>query len=348
MTHHEKTLLRQATAICEQQTPNKPVVTSSQLPGATWQAADGLLCRIRRAQRRGWYRAARRLQCDLRFTLQQLQSQLAAIERQIPSPYAQPKRITVRDLFEDLMALYEEFQDVAFDWSSKTLTVTTEPIELEGVSLGRFEIRLDCGRSTDGSSSTYRVVALDPNPAATNESVTHPHVQDEAVCEGEGSQPIRHALEEGRLFDFFTIVENLLKTYNRGSPYVSLADWYGVECADCGLTIDADDQRTCYRCDTTICTECYVVCTGCNEIYCNECVSNCEDCDESFCGSCLTECSRCGIKRCRGCLDDKERCTDCHDKETNTAEDPSAEEDSSADADTSLYPDRVGEAAVSA
>ena len=39
---------------------------------------------------------------------------------------------------------------------------------------------------------------LDANPADANHSVTHPHVQDEAVCEGEGRQPVRRALEQGR------------------------------------------------------------------------------------------------------------------------------------------------------
>jgi hypothetical protein len=43
--------------------------------------------------------------------------------------------------------------------------------------------------------------------------------------------PIRNALEQGRLHDFFMIVANLLRTYNWGSPFVSVSDWRGEECA---------------------------------------------------------------------------------------------------------------------
>ena len=221
-----------------------------------------------------------------------------------------------RDIHADLVALYKEFDSASFDLRRHTVSATTEPIELEGTYLGPFEIRLDWNELGNGSSHHYQVIALDANPAATNESVTHPHVQDEAVCEGEGRPLIREALKQGRLFDFFVIVANLLRTYNSGSPYVSLAEWHGVACTDCGTTVCDDERWTCEECETTVCGECYFNCPGCDHIYCSECVTRCEDCDESHCGACLKQCSRCHEPFCKGCLQDNERCSNCHDQET--------------------------------
>jgi hypothetical protein len=123
------------------------------------------------------------------------------------------------------------------------------------------------------------------NPAATNDSVTHPHVDGEALCEGEGRQPIRRALEQGRLLDFFVIIANLLRTYNSDSPYVSLSDWHGVECFDCGTTVCDDERWTCEKCDTTVCGECYSNCPECDGIFCDACVTRCEGCDENHCSA---------------------------------------------------------------
>ena len=89
-----------------------------------------------------------------------------------------------------------------------------------------------------------------PIPLRSNEDVTHPHVSDEAVCEGDGRVPIRKALEQGRLLDFFVIVRNLLQTYNSGSPFVSLDDWEGIRCADCGASAGEDERWTCVKCES--------------------------------------------------------------------------------------------------
>ena len=71
--------------------------------------------------------------------------------------------------------------------------VTTEPIELEGIALGRFEIRFNW--LTVADERPYRVVALDPNPASRSADTTHPHVQYERLCEGDGARAIHQALQ---------------------------------------------------------------------------------------------------------------------------------------------------------
>ena len=83
------------------------------------------------------------------------------------------------------------------------------------MNLGPFEIRLDWGSLSD--PNPYSVVALDPNSAASNDEVTHPHVKDEHLCEGEGHSAIRAALAECRLLDFFMLVSQVLHTYGQGS-----------------------------------------------------------------------------------------------------------------------------------
>ena len=101
------------------------------------------------------------------------------------------------------------------DFEEHEIAVTTEPITLEGIFLGPFEIRLDWERL--GNSLPYRIKALDPHPAAANEDVTHPHVQNEQLCEGDGRVGHPQRLREGRLGDFFLLVAQVLRTYGKGS-----------------------------------------------------------------------------------------------------------------------------------
>jgi len=112
----------------------------------------------------------------------------------------------------------------------------TEPITLEDVYLGPFRIQLELNKDIRLSSvealselyqgGAYHVIALEPNLAATDASVNHPHVSNERLCEGDGYAPIRAALEQGRLCDFFTLVRSILNTYSPDSPYVRLDDGF--------------------------------------------------------------------------------------------------------------------------
>ncbi|HJN10756.1 MAG TPA: hypothetical protein QF564_18870, partial [Pirellulaceae bacterium] len=292
MTCKAKQLLRLAIAIHEH-LKGEQSTTHLELPTTTWQRSEQMLRQMRLGHQHGWHLATHRLQRDLREMLRRLHGELTAIDCMLEPSQDESHQVSTNDIYADLVALRKEFDEVRFDRRERTLTVTTEPIELDGINLGPFEIRLDWSNLIDGHPGNYRVVAIDANPASTNDTVTHPHVQDEAVCEGEGRQPIRCALEQGRLLDFFVIVGNLLRTYNSGSPYVSLSDWHGVECADCGATACDDERWTCEKCQTTVCGECYFSCPGCDSICCNTCVTHCEGCDEVHCSACTQACARC-------------------------------------------------------
>lgn len=315
MKPQDKRLIRLAMAIHEQPSAVRCLPAAVELPSTTWQTCKTLLRRIQLARRRGWELAEQRSRRELRLMLQNLRGHLSVVEDEVEPSRREIRAASVGEVHADLLALQNEFEDVVFDARGQTISVTTEPIELESVDLGRFEICLDWSDLGERHSRNYRVIALDPSPAASNESVTHPHVQDEAVCEGEGHQSIARALEQGRLLDFFLIVAGLLRTYNSSSPYVSLAEWHGVECSDCGTMVCDDDRWTCEKCESPVCGECYLNCPVCDGVYCAACVTRCEGCDQDICSSCIEQCASCRVERCPDCLDENERCRECHERE---------------------------------
>ena len=228
------------------------------------------------------------------------------------------------EVAEEIRALQDEFGDVEFNWDEKALCAVTEPITLDEVYLGRFRIALYIEKLGELCHQVpYFVMAIDPHPAATDEAVTHPHVSNEQVCEGDGAAAIRAALEAGRLTDFFTLVRSILTTYNPDSPYVALADWFGTPCYECGYVMDRENVYYCTYCENAVCDDCSAVCESCAEVVCKSCACTCEICERSLCPHCAkTRCSECESVCCASCLDDG-LCPDCkeerdHDEEQET------------------------------
>jgi hypothetical protein len=169
------------------------------------------------------------------------------------------------------------------------------------------------------------VVALDPNPAAGDDGVTHPHVRNESLCEGEGRTAIRAALDQGRLGDFFLLVAQLLHTYARGSGFVELSNWDGTPCDSCGESLSEDDRSYCRNCDSTLCGSCTVPCQGCEQDYCANCLQPCAGCGGEHCDSCLATCPVCRKQFCADCREEKGLCHACFQKqhhEENPKHDP--------------------------
>jgi hypothetical protein len=212
---------------------------------------------------------------------------------------------TLSALVEDLKQLEQEFGKIEFDKAATTISLITKPITLDDVYLGPFKIQLELKKLSElYKDSPYYCIALDPHPAATNEEVTHPHVSNDKLCEGEGCAAIRTALEQGRLCDFFTLVKSILNTYSPDSPYVSLYDWDGEPCYDCGYVMDRDNSYYCSFCDRTFCEECSTYCRNCEETLCRGCAGKCEICEEPLCSNCAHKCAECGIYCCESCLED--------------------------------------------
>jgi hypothetical protein len=286
--------------------------------------------------------AAKSLRQDLECAVRSLQHELTAVEEQLRVPNGTKRFVTVSELYEDLRTIGDEFAAVDYDLQLRRLSVTTEPIVLDGTYLGPFEIQLQWARRADRGGPIYPVIAKDPHPAESRDNVTHPHVMDQILCEGDGRHAIQSAFSEGRLLDFFTLVAGVLRTYNSESPYVELALWTGASCADCGALVDQDDSYSCQKCDETICGECEVTCGGCDEVRCSGCCESCATCDERFCHGCLKRCESCRRYVCSNCLDENERCTNCHEEEGER------EDLSGAESNPPVQPQVLGQAALPA
>ena len=139
------------------------------------------------------------------------------------------------------------------------------------------------------------------------------------------------ALTDGRLYDFFTLVSQILHTYGRGSAYVEIDRWDGAACEECGDTMDEDDRYFCQHCDSTLCSSCAVSCNACQNSYCSECRRSCAACGEDYCSSCLAVCRQCRKRFCNNCLVEG-LCPSCYshtheeDQGDDSRDDPQCEE----------------------
>jgi len=318
MKPQQRQLLRAATAIHERYTHPSRDDTAIAFPDDLWSLCGASLQRIEKARRHDWLHAAARERTLLMNHMAQLQGELAIRMAILRNMTANRRMATAADLYHDLQSLADEFENVSYSLHDKTLSAQTEPIRLEGVYLGPFEIRLDWQGLPD--QHHYEVIATDPQPASSNEDVTHPHVSSGQLCEGDGKVAIHRSLQEGRLADFFLIVANLLRTYNSSSPYVSLEDWEGVRCADCDTIVVGDDRYRCDKCEATICADCSRSCERCGDYFCCQCLDECAGCGCSVCLYCLSLCRKCAKSFCVNCLIDS-CCNTCREQEKEEQDD---------------------------
>jgi hypothetical protein len=130
---------------------------------------------------------------------------------------------SVATLAAELQQVDAEFTGLRIKWREKVLSVTTEPITLEGVDLGAFEIQLCWKRLAHFSGShCFDIVAVDPNRSAADDLVTHPHVKDQELCAGKATTALQKALKDGRLADAFHLIRSVLSHYNARSAHVPL------------------------------------------------------------------------------------------------------------------------------
>jgi hypothetical protein len=158
------------------------------------------------------------------------------------------------------------------------------------------------------SDDSFQVVALDPNPAAANNEVFHPHLNGTSLCAGDALVPIQHALEQGRLADAFCLVRSVLNHYNAESSYVGLDRWGGSECHDCGDVVRDDDHVACAACGYEFCLDCSHECVFCRASFCRECLSECAVCEKLCCNECLRACQISRRACCAGCI---QACSEC-------------------------------------
>jgi hypothetical protein len=284
---------------------------------------------LKKAVARNWSATARRMVKQTAIALRDLPRYITDAQRGIQtSQVAVP---SLRELYSEMIQLRQEFDGISCSSSrsGQHLSVTTEAIELQGIYLGEFEIVLDIARlSRECGSDTFLVRALDPHPAASNRSVTHPHVNDEQICPGDASAAIRGALCDGRVCDAFLMMRSVLLVYNPGSPHVSLDSWGGTPCYECGYSVSENDVYWCETCEENFCGECSDNCCRCSKTICKRCAEICPVCEETACLSCITVCPDCNEPICLTCHDNGE--CPCHD-ETNQQENDTDEQKKKAD-----------------
>lgn len=231
-----------------------------------------------------------------------------------------PKIPAVRSLFEEVKAVEAEFGNIQLTKPENSISVLTEPITLEGIYLGPFRIALFLDMAPQVyNQQAYAVYATEPNPAATDSTVTHPHVSSDSLCEGDGHAAIWSALEAGRLLDFFMLIRSILNTYNSGGAYVQLEDWDGLPCYECGYVMQSDEYYYCRSCENEFCDQCSTCCESCHEIICLNCAGRCQVCEEPLCQQCQIECSQCERICCESCLEEG-ICSDCREEMENNDE----------------------------
>lgn len=210
------------------------------------------------------------------------------------------------------MALEAEFNQLAIDLDQRIIAVQTDPIELEGVFLGDFSIRLHWHEDVSKRPG-YRIVPLAEHESRSQSEVCHPHVSSNTLCEGDASGPIRRALQDLRLFDFFLVVSRVLDSYNSHSAYVSLEDWESWSCEGCGDLVDAEETTSCHCCHESLCRGCLESCCHCDDGFCGCCLNECQECGSKICQTCTTACRACDRELCNDCLIG-ETCDECEAK----------------------------------
>jgi hypothetical protein len=262
---------------------------------------------LRKARSHDLDLTADKIRADLRDWLRGVREALDDADESLRRPSPRVPRLA--ELVDELRQAEAEFGGLTVAWKEKYVAVVTEPITLEEVYLGPFELRLPWERLVQRADGfCFEVVALEPNPAQANPGVTHPHVRSRQVCAGDATLPLQRALEAGRLADAFQLVHGVLRQYNPASPHVRLEEWGGPSCYDCGRRLHEDGAYFCEGCSRDYCESCSTSCPGCDSTRCPACLEPCAVCDEGFwrgclrpsahsprrcCGNCLASCAAC-------------------------------------------------------
>jgi len=272
---------------------------------------------------RGWHAAARSVQAQTLRIVTHLPAMANELKWSLESSVAESP--SLGEVCDELRQLDEEFGSLRHNGEGGFISVTTDAIELEGIYLGEFQLRLNIENISQAKlPSALAVVAIDPHPAASNRHVTHPHVSDEQLCSGDGRTAMQAALAGGRLCDFFMLARGVLENYNPDSPFVPLADWEGIICSDCGYSMSEDAVHCCTACGRDFCDECMSFCRRCDESVCQSCIEDCPACEESCCPECMTDCPTCGRRVCKVCL--KENNCLCVQEAKEKTNEPGSEE----------------------
>jgi len=243
--------------------------------------------------------------------------------------------LSPKEAIDEIRVVVNAWPEVEF--RGNVLSVRINNVNLddgtEEVYLGDFWIRINLTCPLD----SLRIDSI--SQIESQGGYTHPHVSSTKLCIGAGGLPSQDALCQGRLEDFFRVVEAVLRTYNDASPHERLSEWYDPDhegqfyCEGCdewrsddsGCWCEGCQYNYCEYCDTCggcctecgewRCGECSTSCHGCQETLCHGCGSTCHGCDNQMCSSCVSGCAICDGTYCDEC---KSACAYCGDPVCNT------------------------------
>lgn len=303
------------------------------LLASRWESLRLALYRCQLAEKHALKLCLPGLRQDLLHALRNLSEQISSLRSHYD--VYQSEELSYRHLYEEVEQLHEEFGRVTLTPNKGTLRVETPVITLGKICLGAFAI--DFKKEGQGfSMERFEIVALQPEPAQSDSSITHPHVKEGELCAGDAKVPIRKALESGRIADAFLLIQSTLQTYNGRSAYVKMDQWFGIPCFDCSRSINPDDSYSCESCHHAFCSNCYSSCASCSSLSCPECLQGCSSCNSSCCSACLEPSERTDSQLCSDCrmtcgscgkvvatddIDEEEQvCVDCIESEEEEPE----------------------------
>jgi len=240
---------------------------------------------------------------------------------------------TIEMIKKEIESIISEYGEDFVCFRRDSIIVTTNNIVLNDINLGPFEIELDLKSDLGRSISNYYdyfvagVEATDPNPSAAGNYV-HPNVNNNALCMGDSRDMAFIALQECRIFDYFDIINITLNTYGEDSPYVSLDDWFGIQCCDCEGHYNPDSGGTYVECcDKNYCDGCSYYCEYCMYPWCDNCNSLCEKCEVKICNDCAYVCEMCDELFCSDCCSSSLNfCKKCYEKRKQDDDDDYVED----------------------
>jgi hypothetical protein len=208
------------------------------------------------------------------------------------------------------------YKDVTVDYSGTEYNLGDYRINIQISDFEHFSNSREVYNSAYGDL-VKQLFSGDPGPI-------HPHIDSDGhICFGEGGAAANNALANGRIIDFFDIVEAIITTYNDNSPYSSIESFFGetISCADCGtqLDVDNDSYYQCSHSGDNVCEGC-VVFDHDDEPYLANHVKYCGDCEQYYT---KTESNWIDIRdsRCRHCIenDNDDDDDDSHEESSGTS-----------------------------
>lgn len=204
---------------------------------------------------------------------------------------------SVETIMKDLDAIEGDFVKWIYDGFRNVLTIRTDEITLTHPSEGfrvyfpGFDINLKLNNIAEHAEPVYSITAeraVYPDRAATREFI-HPHVRNNSLCEGAGSEAAELFITRGLLQDFVVLINQILSTYNPDSPHLRLAYWTDDAWEE-GMRDEDDGYDTCGRC---------------GERRHRDDMSYCDDCDTFYCGGCSSWCDKGERLLCHECIDSR-------------------------------------------